>query len=326
MHTDRKKITLDCKVDSYRSGWTVVEFLSHRFRYHPPERWTHRVDDGRVKVNGCRVEASHVVGHEDVVSYTILHNEPEVDFSYDIVFEDDDMLAVSKSGNLPVHACGVYIRNTLITRLRNRFGDHISLGHRLDRETSGLVLLSKHVPAARALSGMFARGEVEKEYLAVVHGRVADDTFEIDAPIGKTENIIPMAGDRETMRGRETDLRQDFPRFIAKRIVDFENGKPARTVFRVLERASGYSVLHAQPLSGRTNQIRVHLHHAGHPLVGDKVYRYMEPAAGLPAIARHALHCRAMTFSHPVNGRRMSLATDLPKDLHPFTPEGRRPA
>jgi len=277
MQTEKNKITLDCKVDSYRSGWTVVEFLSHRFRYHPAERWTHRVDDGRVTVNGSRVGADHAVNHNDVVSYTIIHNEPEVDFGYDIIYEDDDMMAVSKPGNLPVHACGVYIRNTLITHLRNRYGDHISLGHRLDRETSGLVLLSKNVPAARALSGMFAKGKVEKSYVAVVHGQVEADAFEVDAPIGKTEAIIPVVGDRETMRGRQTDLREDFPRLVPKRIVDFENGKPAWTGFEVRKRAHGYTVLDARPLSGRTNQIRVHLHHVGHPLLGDKVYRFAGP-------------------------------------------------
>jgi 23S rRNA pseudouridine1911/1915/1917 synthase len=318
MQTETKRITLDCKVDSYRSGWTVVKFLSHRFKYHPPERWTHRVDDGRVRVNGSRVPPDYRVNHNDVVSYTILHNEPAVDFRYDTVYEDDDMLAVSKSGNLPVHACGMYIQNTLVTHLRHRYGDHISLGHRLDRETSGLVLLSKHVPAARALSMMFAEGNVTKSYVAVVHGRVDDAEFEVDAPIGKTENIIPMVGDRETMRGLESDLREDCPRFVPKRIVDFENGKPARTQFRVMKRRPGYTVLHAQPLSGRTNQIRVHLYHIGHPLVGDKVYRFAGGADGVPALARHALHCRALAFAHPVSGKAMKLVADVPEDLQSF--------
>jgi len=314
MKAEENKITLDCKVDSYRSGWTVVEFLSHRFRYHPPERWTHRVADGRVKVNGSQVKADHRVDHNDVVSYTIIHNEPEVDFRYDVIYEDDDMLAVSKSGNLPVHACGVYIRNTLVTHLRNRYGNAISLGHRLDRETSGLVLLSKHVPAARELSGMFARGEVSKLYIAVVHGHVDNDTFDVDAPIGKTEAMIPMVGERETMRGRTTDLRESFPRLVPKRIVDFEDGKPACTKFRVLTRANEHTVLEAQPLSGRTNQIRVHLHHVGHPLLGDKVYRF----EGGPVLERHALHCRSLAFKHPMTGQPMRLETDLPADLRSF--------
>lgn len=318
MATQQNTITLDCKVDSYRSGWTVVEFLSHRFRYHPPARWTHRVEDGRVKVNGLHVGVGHVVERDDVVSYTIVHDEPEVDFRYDVVYEDDDMLAVSKSGNLPVHACGVYIRNTLVTHLRNRYGSHISLGHRLDRETSGLVLLSKNVPAARSLSGMFAKREVEKSYLAVANGVIDRDVFEVDAPIGKTEDIIPVAGDRETMRGRDTDLRADFPRLIAKRIVDFEKGKAATTHFRVIKRGDGYTVLHAAPLSGRTNQIRVHLHHVGHPLVGDKVYRYVG-AGRVPTMSRHALHCQKLAFPHPLTRSPMILTAELPQDIRRFT-------
>ena len=318
MQTEKKKITLDCKVDSYRSGWSVVEFLSHRFKYHPLERWAHRVDDGRVKVNGARVSADRRVNHNDVVSYTIIHNEPAVDFRHDIVYEDDDMLAVSKSGNLPVHACGMYIQNTLVTHLRKRYGDHISLGHRLDRETSGLVLLSKNVSAARALSTMFADGAVVKSYVAIVHGCVDRHEFEVDAPIGKTEDVIPMVGDRETMRGRETDLKEDFPRFVPKRIVDLKNGKPARTKFRVLKLGPRYTVLHAQPLSGRTNQIRVHLHHVGHPLLGYKVYRIAAPANGAPTPARHALHCRSLEFAHPVTAAAMKLEADVPEDLTRF--------
>ena len=319
MQGEKNKITLDCQVDSYRSGWTVVEFLSHRFRYHPPERWMHRVNDGRVRVNGSCIAADHRVNHKDVVSYTIIHNEPEVDFRCDIVYEDGDMLAVSKSGNLPVHACGVYIRNTLVTHLRHRYGNHISLGHRLDRETSGLILLSKHVAAARALSGMFANGEVKKSYIAIVHGHVGPDELEVDAPIGKTDGIIPMVGDRETMRGRETDLRADFPRFVPKRIVDYANGKPARTGFRVLRRGEGYTVLEARPRSGRTNQIRVHLHHIGHPLVGDKVYRFAPAATGVLTMTRHALHCRMLAFNHPVTNVPMTLSADVPDDLKRFT-------
>jgi 23S rRNA-/tRNA-specific pseudouridylate synthase len=181
-----------------------------------------------------------------------------------------------------------------------------------------LVLLSKNVPAARQLSGMFARGEVEKLYVAVVHGHVEADAFEVDAPIGKTEDIIPIVGDRETMRGRRTDLREDFPRLVPKRIVDLEAGKPARTRFVVTGRGPGYSVLDARPLSGRTNQIRVHLHHVGHPLLGDKVYRFASPSCNVPLLRRHALHCRSLRFQHPITAIPMSLTADVPDDLERF--------
>ena len=324
MQTNANKITLDCRVDSYRAGWTVVEFLSHRFKYHPARRWTHRVKDGRVLVNGMRVPPDHAVGKGDLVSYTIFHNEPEVDFRYEIVHEDDDILAVAKPGNLPVHACGVYIRNTLVAHVKNRFGEHINLAHRLDRETSGVVLLSKNTAAARKLSMAFASGSVAKEYVAVVHGAPQRCAFEVDAPIGKTDDIVPLVGERETMRGVTSELKPDFPRYVPRRMIDYENGKPAKTAFRVLRYGSRFTVLEARPLSGRTNQIRVHLYHLGLPLVGDKVYRMPGEVRDTLELGRHALHCRSLEFDHPTTCRRLRLEAQLPEDLRVFHGESRR--
>src|SRR5262249_1181188 len=122
----------------------------------------------------------------DEVAYTIWHHEPEVDDRYTVLFEDDHYLAVAKSGNIPVHACGIYIVNTLIARLRADYGPKINLAHRLDRGTSGVVMLAKHRAANRLVAGMFERGEVEKRYLAIVYGRVAGDRV-IDAPIAKVD-------------------------------------------------------------------------------------------------------------------------------------------
>ncbi|UCH82558.1 MAG: RluA family pseudouridine synthase [Candidatus Latescibacterota bacterium] len=265
----KKKITLECSVDSYRSGWTVVEFLAHRFKYHTPERWAQRVTEGWVQVNGADVEPVQVVNKNDVISYTIWHAEPEVDFRFDVVYEDDFILAVSKSGNIPVHASGVYIRNTLIATLKNIYGDHLNLAHRLDRETSGIVLLSKDARTARVLGKMFADGRVDKSYIAVVHGVVADDRFEVDAPIGKTTEEATGRFDADAL---DSDLKDDLPRYVPRRLVDREKGKPAVTRFEVIERRRGFTVVRAHPLQGRTNQIRVHLEHIGHPILGDKVY------------------------------------------------------
>ena len=114
----KKQITLTCEVDSYRSGWTIVEFLAHRFKYHTAEGWEKRVNDSWVKVNDGDVDVDARVEKGDAIQYTIWHAEPDVDFSYDVLHEDDDMLAVSKSGNIPVHACGVFIANTLIAKLK----------------------------------------------------------------------------------------------------------------------------------------------------------------------------------------------------------------
>ncbi|UCG52760.1 MAG: RluA family pseudouridine synthase [Candidatus Latescibacterota bacterium] len=308
--TEKNKITLSCRVDAYRSGWSVVDFLAHRFRYHTSERWATRVTDGWVLVNGSQIRPDHVVHKDDLISYTIFHTEPEVDFRYDIVYEDDYLLAVSKSGNIPVHACGVYIRNTLIATLKNIYGDHLNLAHRLDKETSGVVLLSKNPETARVLGKMFAEGKVKKTYMAVVHGRLREKTLEINAPIGKTM-------DEATGRFDEldSDLSCDLPRYVPRRHVDFERGKPAVTRIEVERHMGDYTVVRAVPLSGRTNQIRVHLDYIGHPIVGDKVYGPASSEGKPLRINRQALHCGELRFAHPVTQRLMQLAAEVPEDI-----------
>jgi RluA family pseudouridine synthase len=252
-----------------------------------------------------------------------------VDTGYEILYEDDHILAVSKSGNIPVHACGVYITHTLIAKLKEDFGPALNLGHRLDRETSGVVVLAKHKEANRELAGMFARGEVDKRYLAVALGHVSEDEFTVDAPIGKID--IRYQYPDEYAHGKENDLATYLP----KRVVD-PAGKPARTRFEVMRRGAlddgtEYTSLYCYPEEGRTNQIRVHLHHGGHPLVGDKTYaltgavRDEQIREGITPrvqaaliLERHALHCERLAFAHPVTGAPLDIHAPPPGDFNRF--------
>lgn len=320
----RKEITLSCRVDPYREGWTLVDFLAHRFRYHPRRVWENRIREGRVAVNDQPASPNLVVTGGDLVSYTILHSEPEVDFRYRVVYEDDHLLAVSKSGNLPVHACGVYITHTLIAKLKEDLGPGLNLAHRLDRETSGLVLLSKSKEVARALGLMFSRGEVEKRYIALCHGYIWQHEFEVSAPVARVSEQSGIGGG------------EGKANLIPKRRVHPRAGKPARTLFKVIRRFLGLSLLEARPLTGRTNQIRVHLALIGHPIVGDKVYGLSEgfkeqllagqKSARLQAallMDRHALHCSSLSLAHPATGSRLTLEAPLPEDMQAFVDAAR---
>jgi 23S rRNA pseudouridine1911/1915/1917 synthase len=248
-----------------------------------------------------------------------------VDDSYDVLYEDQWLVAVGKSGNIPVHSCGVYITHTLIARLRQDFGETITLAHRLDRETSGAVVLCRDRESNKRMAGIFARGEVDKQYIAVVYGEKTQDRFEVDAPIGKMDQRDRYP--REYAYGKAHNLATYLP----KRTIDRENGKPARTVFEVIERKNGFTTLRVTPVTGRTNQIRVHLAHAGFPIVGDKIYalegdlREEILEQGLTdrvrqalVLDRHALHCESMSFNHPVTGQRMVVNSPVPGDLRPF--------
>jgi RluA family pseudouridine synthase len=305
----------ESQVDRYHNGWRLDEYLAHRFRYHPFEMWRRRLAAGHIWLNGTVASGDETVLAGDSVEYQIDIVEPQVDFAYEVIHDDCDILVVSKSGNLPVHAGGKYIRHTLVARLREDFGEKLDLTHRLDRETSGLVMLCRTRDAARALGAAFREGRVEKRYLAVVRGSPRDDVFEVSAPL------------------RKIGKRHPIPRVVA----DSRSGKPARTAFRVLERLGGMTFLEAWPTTGRTNQVRAHLELSGHPVVGDKTY-------GLPAhllrrmvadpddpevrahlvLPRHALHHANMVFAHPRTGLRLSLAADLTDDLQAFLDRARR--
>jgi RluA family pseudouridine synthase len=324
---EKQQLTLTCHVDAYRSGWTLVDFLAHRFPYHTAEGWMRRVHDQWVRVNGAHVGAAHLVQKNDAVAYTIWHSEPPVDDRYAVLFEDEHYLAVSKSGNIPVHACGVYIVNTLISRLRADHGPKINLAHRLDRETSGVVMLAKHRAANRLLAGMFERGEVEKRYVAIVYGSVGafGSTALIDAPIAKVDARFQYPVEYEFGKAN------DRATYLPKRVVA-EGGKPARTRIEVIgvrqHAQHELTTLRVTPEQGRTNQIRVHLAHIGHPIVGDKIYALsgdlrdevlrdgLTPRVrGALILERHALHCEALAFTHPLTAQAIGINAPLPPDL-----------
>jgi 23S rRNA pseudouridine1911/1915/1917 synthase len=329
MSGQKKKITLRCTVDPYRSGWTILEFLAHRFPYHSADRWAQRIREERVTVNDLPVDPDRAVHKEDEVTYTIFHAEPEVDFRYDVVYEDKHLLAVSKSGNLPVHACGVFITHTLIARLREAYGDTINLAHRLDRETSGLVLLSRNRRAAKRLGDMFRKREVAKQYLTIVRGRVAEKRFEVDAPIAK---VAALSGNASVLDRREwlggSDAERSRASYLPKREVNDTDGKPAKTRFTHVRYKDDFTVLEAVPVTGRTNQIRVHLAYVGHPIVGDKVYGLSgdtkdevmkegltERIRKALVMDRQALHCTALEFAHPVTNALLCLEAPIPDDM-----------
>jgi 23S rRNA pseudouridine1911/1915/1917 synthase len=171
------------------------------------------------------------------------------------------------------------------------------------------------------LARVFERGEVEKGYLALVHGHVARASLTNDAPIGKIDARYQYPVEYE--HGKANDLATYLP----KRRVD-PSGKPARTRVEVLQHAGAFTSLRVIPEQGRTNQIRVHLAHAGHPIVGDKIYslsgefRDEQLRGGLTprvcaalVLPRHALHCETLAFDHPLEGTRIELRAPVPADL-----------
>jgi|RhiMethySRZTD1v2_1073278.scaffolds.fasta_scaffold174428_2 23S rRNA pseudouridine1911/1915/1917 synthase len=241
------------------------------------------------------------------------HAEPEVPEDIAELYLDESLLVLDKPAGLPIHPTARYHHNTLVKLLERRHGPALRAdpAHRLDRETSGLLVCGRGAEASRGLMRAFQSGEVHKEYLAVVEGH-PPDAFAVDAPIAEGTAAVR----------------------IAVRI-DRHAGKPARTRFAVERRfrreGEPFALVRCLPETGRQHQIRIHAREAGFPLVGDKIYgpdpgyfdrfskRCLEPEAWARLrLPRHALHAARLEFPHPVTGARLAFDSPLPPDLSVF--------
>lgn len=220
---------------------------------------------------------------------------PPVEMLLDIVYEDEDIMVINKPAGMPIHPSLNNYYNSLANGLAWYFEKQnkpfiFRCVNRLDKDTSGLTIIAKHMLSAGILSSMAARREIHREYLAIVKGCITPKAGTIDAPICRV-------GDS-----------------IIERHVNFEKGERAVTHYRVKEYKNGYSLLSVHLETGRTHQIRVHMKHIGFPLIGDSLYNpeYMHANA---EISRQALHSHRLTFVHPITGETTDFVMPLPEDM-----------
>ena len=236
-------------------GVRLDHFLTERFTYQSRTGWQSIIREGRIAVNGIRVRASRRLHAGDVIEFDVQGiAEPEVDPAYSVVLDRPGFLVVSKSGCLPVHPSGCYFRNTLLMLMKERYGD-LFVVNRLDRETSGLVVLAKAPETAGVLSGLFASRQVEKTYLAVVFGAFPAGTVVKNGWLSSD----PDSPVRKKRRFTETDPGT-------------EDAEPCGTEFTGMKTCNGFSLVECRPHTGRLHQIRATLLSCGFPLLGDKLY------------------------------------------------------
>lgn len=257
------------------------------------------LENGQVTRNGLPVKKNHklTAGEEftvvinDVVEIPIL---PQ-DIPLDVVFEDEDVIVVNKPRGMVVHPAPGHPMGTLVNALLHHCGDSLSgvggekrpgIVHRIDKDTSGLIIAAKNDAAHLALSAQLADRSLSRVYEAVAVGSFREDSGTVDAPIGRHPN------ERKKMA------------------VTNQNSRPAVTHWEVLARYRGYTHLRCRLETGRTHQIRVHMAHIGHPLLGDEVYGHAKlPEKGLTG---QCLHAKELKFVHPRTGEQVRLSTDLP--------------
>ncbi len=280
-------------------------YLSGRFGYLSRTAWQKEIAEGRVLLNGKAASVKKKISSGDSICYMAGEiDEPEIDSRYSIVYEDDFFIAVNKPGNLPIHPSGVFFNNTLVMLMARDLGGKFYPVHRIDRETSGLILLAKDSASASSVQCNFS--EVKKSYLAVVKGRITEKNFSVEVPLGPARNSL-IRRKREAYEGAP------------------EN---ALTNFSLIEALDEYSLVKADLVTGRTHQIRAHLSWFGHPIVGDKIYGedesiYMDFAKygdiddinKRAGFSRCALHSSTMIFHHPREGRDIHLTAPLHEDM-----------
>ncbi|TWU58065.1 RluA family pseudouridine synthase [Rubripirellula reticaptiva] len=282
------------RVRRHQAGLSLLNFL---LEFHPPTRrqsWLDWIAAGDITIDGQCAQADRVVLAGERYVHT-MHDvcEPDVAPEVVVLHEDDAIIVVDKPAPMPVHPSGRFNRNTLLCLLQTVYlDDKLRMAHRLDANTTGVVVVCRTAAAATSIQTQFANRQVKKQYAAVVHGHVTWDDYVCQLPIQSSADLSP---------------KQNT---IGSRTVH-PDGLPAETIFRVLERLHDNTTrIEAIPITGRTNQIRVHLWAMGFPIVGDPLYlpggklgQQQTLGVGDPPMR---LHAARLMFVHPQTGREVS--------------------
>jgi 23S rRNA pseudouridine1911/1915/1917 synthase len=291
------------EIGSDAAGQRLDHFLTRVLPQYSRARIQSWIEDGRVSAAGAPRKPSYKLHLGDAVEVeprelTPLKASPE-DIPLDILYQDADVIAVNKPAGLVVHAGAGRDSGTLVNALLHHFGSLSEVGgdlrpgivHRIDKGTSGVLLVARTDAAHRHLAAQFANRKVEKTYLALVEGSVGQDSGEITSPITRD----PVRRTRMTAK--------------------LEHGRAAFTAWRVIERLHGLTLLEVRIGTGRTHQIRVHLSSIGHPIACDTLYGAAAHPKGRTPLHRPWLHAWRIRFTSPSSGQLVSIEAPIPSEL-----------
>ena len=308
--TERKRAETELIVAEGEQGLRLDVFLPQRDGTLSRSQARRLIDDGDTLVDGKPAKASHRLRPGERVTLRLPLPRPSgivpEAIPLAILYEDEAILVLDKPAGMVVHPAAGNYSGTLVNALQHHCRSLSGIGgvmrpgivHRLDKGTSGLMVVAKTDEAHRGLAEQFKRRLVSKRYTALVYGDFREDEGVVDAPVGRH----PVERKRMSTASRR--------------------GKAALTRWKVLERFGAFTLLEVRIETGRTHQIRVHLGTLGRPVVGDAVYGGPRRAAGMPAlqavlkrITRQALHASRLSFHHPVTGQEMTFESPLPADM-----------
>ena len=286
---------IDYIIDEDSAGLRVEQFL-RRKRYSGQNLSEIKRMPKSILVNGVHYYMRQELSTGDHLQVRICETQnsekiPPTKLPLDIIYEDEDLLVLNKPAGMPIHPSLNNYTNSIANALAYYFQSQgkpfiFRCCNRLDRDTSGLTIVSKHLVSGSILSDMTKYREVHREYLAIARGSVTPSEGTIQAPLGRKEGTI------------------------IERTVDWEHGEDAVTHYKVVKEANGPSLVSLRLETGRTHQIRIHMKYLGYPLIGDYLYN-----PDMEYMTRQALHSHHMEFTHPITGEHMSFTAPLPEDM-----------
>lgn len=308
---------LQVTVEARAHGWRVDHYLSRLHPNYSRAAFQRAIEQGDVRLNGLPVKMSRRLRVNDVIQYALPaepdQSVPPENIPLDVLYDDEHLIVINKPANMIVHPGRGNYLGTLAGALQFHFdklsdvaGKHrAGIVHRLDRDTSGVLVVAKDNQVHHLLSKQFEERTVEKEYRALAWGEVQFDRDYIETHV------------RVSQRNRERMMV----------CPPGGNARFAATFYEVLERFRGFTLLRLCPQTGRTHQLRVHLHHLGHPIVADRLYEgkaalklsdlveKLAPEDEQILIERQALHALRLSFDHPATGKRLEFEAPLPADF-----------
>lgn len=286
---------IDYIIDEDSASLRVEQFL-RRKRYSGQNLSEIKRMPKSILVNGVHYYMRQELSKGDHLQVRICETKnsekiPPTNLPLDIIYEDEDLLVLNKPAGMPIHPSLNNYTNSIANALAYYFQSQgkpfiFRCCNRLDRDTSGLTIVSKHLVSGSILSDMTKYREVHREYLAIARGSVTPSEGTIQAPLGRKEGTI------------------------IERTVDWEHGEDAVTHYKVVKEANGHSLVSLRLETGRTHQIRIHMKYLGYPLIGDYLYN-----PDMEYMTRQALHSHHMEFTHPITGEHMSFTAPLPEDM-----------
>lgn len=287
--------TIRYKIQPEENGLRTEQYLRRRGYSSQNITQLKKMPDS-ILINGIWSYMRTLLTAGDILTVHIQENDfspniPPVHLPLDIIYEDEDLIVVNKPAGMPIHPSLNNYKNSLANALMWYYQKKdkpfvFRCTNRLDRDTSGLTVIAKHMVSSSILSGMGARHEITRQYLAIVRGKVTPPQGTVRAPIGRTGSSL------------------------IERKIDFEHGESAVTHYKLIKEKNGHSLVSLILETGRTHQIRVHMKYLGFPLIGDYLYN-----PDMEFINRQALHSWRLTFMHPITGEKMTFTAPLPDDM-----------